>query len=131
MGCGASIADKQVDSKEGPTTSPKHPHHGPAMSRSMRASSNDEDATFGNYVIDTSTLRFSTTEVTSPERTGPTKRFAKSDAVRELISSALKGNFIFESLTRHELENLIDVFSPISCVAGDEIIKQGAVGDFM
>lgn len=131
MGCGASVPDKQVEHKEGPS-SPTTQHAVPTASRNMRATSTDEDAMFGNYVIDTSSLRFSTTEITTNDRdVSKGQLFAKSDTVRELISVALKGNFIFESLTRHELENLIDVFSPISCVEGDQIIKQGAVGDFM
>lgn len=137
MGCGASVPDKQVENKEGPSSPKNAQQSAPVMKRSMRpptrTGSYDDTGMFGNYVIDTSSLRFSTTEITTPDDTEESapKRYAKSDAVRELISVALKGNFIFESLTRHELENLIDVFSPISCVGGDEIIKQGAVGDFM
>ncbi len=57
--------------------------------------------------------------------------FPKSNEARNIIRSALLKSFIFQTLAPAELERLIDVFSPVSCDAGDHIIDQGGLGDFM
>jgi len=51
--------------------------------------------------------------------------------VREVIRAALKKNFIFQALAPSDVEKLVDVFSPLSCAAGDNVIVQGAPGDYM
>jgi len=43
----------------------------------------------------------------------------------------LSKNFIFLALSAHDMERLIDVFCPVSCAEGEDIIEQGAQGDFM
>jgi hypothetical protein len=51
--------------------------------------------------------------------------------VREAIRAALKKNFIFQALAPSDVEKLVDVFSPQACAAGENIIEQGAQGDYM
>jgi len=129
MGCGASVPQELLE--DGTQSAVKVSNRAQNLRVTTMQEQEESNSTFGNYVIDTSSLRFSQVEMNTPNTGATAKRFAKSDAVRDLIANTLRGNFIFESLTKHELENLIDVFSPISCVEGDEIIKQGAMGDFM
>lgn len=81
--------------------------------------------TFGDYVIDSHSLRFTTIDsnISAEQRIVP-----KSDTVRLLIQNGLKGNFIFDSLSQQQLDRLIDVFTVVKCQAGDTIIEQGASG---
>jgi hypothetical protein len=59
------------------------------------------------------------------------KGVPKSPEIKNLINAALKGKFMFASLNSAQLVKLIDVFSPVVCKAGEKIIEQGGVGDYM
>jgi hypothetical protein len=80
--------------------------------------------TFGDYVIDSNSLRLSDIDSATPEQ----RIVPKTDSERTLIQNGLKGNFIFDSLSQQQLDRIIDVFRPVKCAAGETIIQQGASG---
>lgn len=49
----------------------------------------------------------------------------------ELIKKAVEEMFIFQGMDRLQLRKLIDCFTPVTCVVGESIIKEGDHGDFM
>jgi hypothetical protein len=91
----------------------------------------DEDAmayptTFDNDALDV----FSQNE-NEEELAIKRDRIPKSENIRNLIHSALTQKIVFESLTNHQIEDVIDVFAPLYCTAGDMVIDQGQSGDYM
>jgi hypothetical protein len=125
MGTAASVekATKSTNGKSG---------YGVYGQEVIRTSSSQSEAggTFSN-VIDT-TLQFSQVEASAAsDTTIKAKVYKKSEAVRNLIRTALKKTFIFRSLTSVQLESVINVFSPFTCVVGETIINQGAAGEYM
>jgi hypothetical protein len=87
----------------------------------------DDESNRSLYVIDTtSTIKM------GPDGAAPdSKVYEKPDAVREIIRTALKRNFIFQTMEPSALERLIDVFRPLTCKKGENIIEQGQTGDYM
>mmetsp|Transcript_39650 Transcript_39650/g.51123 ORF Transcript_39650/g.51123 Transcript_39650/m.51123 type:complete len:116 (+) Transcript_39650:73-420(+) len=79
--------------------------------------------TFGDYEIDTIPL--------AAQKLSSRQPIAKNDKVRALIGSTFKRNFLFSSLSDHQLENLIDICRPIKCLKGEKIIQEGLLHDFM
>ena len=57
-------------------------------------------------------------------------KFVKSEVDNALIRAALKDNFVFQHVSSKLLPGLIDAFEPIMIHKGDEIIKEGGVGDY-
>ena len=57
------------------------------------------------------------------------RNVVKGENIRDLIYDAIKTNVMFSVLTEDELEELIDIFEPCIFNAGDEIIRQGDIGD--
>jgi cAMP-dependent protein kinase regulator len=57
------------------------------------------------------------------------KNVVKGQDIRDLIYDAIKTNVMFSVLTEEELEELIDIFEPCVFNLGDEIIRQGDIGD--
>lgn len=54
----------------------------------------------------------------------------KSDAAKARIREVISGNILFASLDPKEREVIVDAMVPKEFASGDEIIKQGATGDF-
>jgi hypothetical protein len=56
--------------------------------------------------------------------------FEKSEEEKDMITKALKGNFVFEHLSSRERKPLVQAFEKISVPEKEEIIKQGDEGNF-
>jgi hypothetical protein len=126
MGTAASVekATKSTNGNSG------YGVYGQEVIRTSSSQSEGAGGTFCN-VIDT-TLQFSQVEASAAsDTTIKAKVYKKSEAVRNLIRTALKKTFIFRSLTSVQLESVINVFSPFTCVVGETIINQGAAGEYM
>jgi len=84
---------------------------------------------FRDYVIDTSSLRMQGGEgkLEQPDEVV----FKKPENVRKIIRTSLEKNFIFQALSKTDIEKLIDVFKPVSCALNEAIIEEGSQGDFM
>jgi len=54
----------------------------------------------------------------------------KSPAERQLISAALRKNFVFEALSEVDLNDVVDCMARRSVPPGKELIKQGDTGDY-
>lgn len=54
----------------------------------------------------------------------------KSEEQRARIRIAISGNFLFKDLDEDQLNDVVDAMSEKQVATGDEIIKQGGVGDF-
>eukprot|EP00956_Cyclotella_meneghiniana_P030281 scaffold75720_cov67-Cyclotella_meneghiniana.AAC.4 len=59
-----------------------------------------------------------------------TKRYEKKEEDNMLIVKALEDNFVFSHLTESRRDKLVDAFEPIHVTKGEEIIKEGDVGDY-
>lgn len=60
-----------------------------------------------------------------------TTKIPKSLNIRKLISGAIKQNILFVSLSDEQIDELIDVFSPMKCSSGEIIIDIGDTKDYM
>ena len=56
------------------------------------------------------------------------KSIDKSAEVRNLIYEAIQSNILFETCSRQELEEILDIFEPVRCDKGDAVITQGENG---
>lgn len=135
MGTAASVENSSKKSKRnnGGTSGNKRPLIDQLSSSSYGSVNEFYDGANRSFenVIDT-TLQFSQVEASQNGDTAiKAKVYKKSNKVRNLIRNALKKTFIFKSLTTHQLESVIDVFSPFSCMVGETIINQGASGEYM
>ncbi|KAJ3121403.1 hypothetical protein HK100_012397 [Physocladia obscura] len=54
----------------------------------------------------------------------------KSDSQKERIYASVKSNILFTSCDEEQLKTVVDAMTEKSVAAGDEIIKQGGVGDY-
>lgn len=93
--------------------------------------SDTSESTFGSsrLVIDSTSARLSTASKDTIASEFPV--YAKSEAVRSVINTALRNIFIFEALDPAELDGLINIFRPISSNVGDDVITQGDQAEFM
>lgn len=85
-------------------------------------------ASFENNAID---FTLSHIDVDHIDEEVQTENVEKSASVRELIASAMSGKVLFEALSDHQVEDLIEKFVPMKCSAGDIIINHGDTGDYM
>ena len=56
--------------------------------------------------------------------------YPKSPAERELITVALRKNFVFEALSERDLSEVVDCMARRSVDAGSQLIRQGDTGDY-
>jgi len=124
MGCSSSKEAKSpaVDDRGsgggGKTKAPK-------LGR-FNSSSEDDEEPLSLFVIDTNST------ISNGKDAPPDSQvYQKPESVREIIRTALKRNFIFQTMEPSALERLIDVFKPVHCRLGENIIEQGTTGEFM
>lgn len=84
-----------------------------------------------NVVDTSSSFRLDLIDLTFPEYEWNSLIYKKTQTNRDLIMSVIKKKYIFSSFSKNELEELIDVFEPISCQIGTEIVKAGYTGKYM
>ena len=53
----------------------------------------------------------------------------KTDEVKQSLSDALMGHYLFQSLSEEDLTQIVDCMRPMEAAAGEVIIKQGDPGD--
>jgi hypothetical protein len=122
VGCGASRQPNGAEQAE-PYQKPKAPKLG------RYASMTEEDSNVTLGVIDTtSTIKLGADGNPVMDNA---QVYQKPEAVREIIRTALKRNFIFQTMEPSSLERLIDVFRPVHCKVGENIIEQGTTGEYM
>jgi hypothetical protein len=92
----------------------------------LRDGVNDGTTMGGNDVIDGSSSLIDISENDVVKTKVP-----KTDKLRKLISAALKQQILFESLSSQQIDDIVDVFAPMSCSAGEIIINHGVTGDYM
>ena len=128
MGCGSSNLEGGADKQPGADKSPQTKND---LSGVVSAQDRDEtrgESGFGNYVIDTHSLM---SKGDNYNDAPPAQKYEKPETVRKIIRASLEKNFIFQALSKSDIESLIDVFKPVSCASGETIIEQGTQGDFM
>ncbi|KAI8817229.1 cyclic nucleotide-binding-like protein [Fimicolochytrium jonesii] len=54
----------------------------------------------------------------------------KSDDQKQRIEAAIRGNFLFKSLDDDQYHDVVNAMAEKRVSAGDEVIKQGGIGDF-
>jgi hypothetical protein len=84
-----------------------------------------------NVVDSSSSFRMSMIDLTFPDHEWRTKIVHKSQESRELIRNAIKNKFLFRDFDDKQLNDIIDVFKPIHCNKGQEIVKAGRNGEYM
>ncbi|CAJ1962601.1 unnamed protein product [Cylindrotheca closterium] len=57
-------------------------------------------------------------------------KFPKSSLDVETITSSIRANFLFEQLSKADLDTLVQAFEKVRVHLGEEIIKQGESGDY-
>lgn len=57
-------------------------------------------------------------------------KFPKSAIDVETISNSIRSNFLFEHLSKADLETLVQAFEKVRVHMGEEVIKQGEKGDY-
>ena len=129
MGCGSSNLEGGADKQPGADKSPQTKNDLNGVVSAQDREETRGESVFGNYVIDTHSLRLS--KGGNYKDAPPAQKYEKPETVRKIIRASLEKNFIFQALSKSDIESLIDVFKPVSCASGEAIIEQGTKGDFM